>query len=112
MPSGIIQSQSIFATAFTAQAISTGGPWDVFGILSGANDKLAVHAINLAILSSAAISGSVGVQVFRGSTASSTSGSASVANIRAGQPNAITDPSSVTLPSFVSSQHGISITAL
>ncbi len=99
MPSGLINSQSIFATSFTAQAISTAGVWDVFGIQAGANDKLAIHACNLSILSTGTPSGQTGVQLFRGSTASSTSGAATSVNLRAPQADGSTDPTSNMLPS-------------
>jgi hypothetical protein len=40
MASGYINSQSIFATAFNCQAISTSDARDVFGLLASPSDKV------------------------------------------------------------------------
>ena len=70
---------------------------DLWGLLAGGSDKVAIHEIRLGLVSTGTVSGQIGVTLLRGSTASSTSGSAIVNNLK-GQSGTIIDPSSVTLP--------------
>jgi hypothetical protein len=92
---GYLNSQSVFSSPFTAFAATTAGGYDLWGILAGPSDKVALHEIRLGVSSTALVA--FGIQLLRGSTASSTSGSAIVNNLK-GQAGAVTDPSSVTLP--------------
>lgn len=94
--SGDVQGQ-MYTAAFAAVSMST-NPTDVFGILASSNSKVRVHEIRLGMQSSGPVNQVLGVQILRGSTASSTSAAITPTYID-GSTLATVAVSSVTQPS-------------
>jgi hypothetical protein len=86
----------IFSAAFQTTALTT-NPHDAFGILAPTNSRVVIHEIVLAQPTTEAPD-RLGVQLLRGSTASSTSAAITPRNIM-GHALAPSAGSSVTLPS-------------
>jgi hypothetical protein len=92
---------NVFSISFSAQTLSTGGQWDLFGVYASTGPITRVELVSLDIgFSSSAISTNpqaLGISLLRGSTASSTS-TASALNLK-GWANSPTAASSATGPS-------------
>jgi hypothetical protein len=86
----------LYVAAFSAVSMST-NPFDAVGILAPANSRVVVHEVRLGMQSSAPPTQGIGIQLLRGSTASSTS-AAIVPRHLHGWASAPTAGSSVTLP--------------
>jgi len=101
----------IFTASFAAVAMTT-NPADVFGILPSSLSRVRVISARLGALSSAPVAQQLGVQIWRGSTASSTSAAITPVNIE-GHTGAVAAGSSVTAPSsgLVSTTSALSLHA-
>lgn len=84
-------------TASFAAATMTTNPTDVFGILASSLSRVRIISVELGAQSSAPVAQMLGVQIWRGTTASSTSVAIVPTNIE-GHTGAVAAGSSVTLP--------------
>jgi hypothetical protein len=101
----------IYTASFAAVSMTT-NPADVFGILASTLSRVRVISVELGAQSSAPVAQMLGVQVWRGSTASSTSAAITPTNIE-GHTGALSAGSSVTQPSsgIVSTTSAVSLFA-
>lgn len=86
----------IYKAAFSSTALST-NPHDLIGILASSLSRVAIHEITIAQPSTDSAYDSLGIQILRGSTASSTSAAITPRHI-SGHSGSPTAGSSVTLP--------------
>jgi hypothetical protein len=92
---------NLFSVSFSAQALSTGGQWDLWGLFASTSTITRIELVSIDLgFSTSAISATpqaLGISLLRGSSASSTS-PASAVNLK-GWANAPTAVSSATGPS-------------
>ncbi len=89
-------SGSVFTASFRSTGLTAGTPHDFFGLLAPSDSKVRIREISINAVSSDQTS--IGVQLLRGSTASSTSAAISPVNLK-GWSGAVAAGSSVTAPS-------------
>ncbi len=90
----------LYAASFEASAVSTVGPFDLFGLTPSSSSRVVIHEIDLSYLSTntQASEQIMGISVYRGSTAASTSAAITPVNYK-GHATAPAAVSSVTGPS-------------
>lgn len=92
-----VNAGPVYTASFTATALTT-NPYDLFGLLPSTASQVLIHEITVGNISTGPATEAVGMTLWRGSTASSTSAAITPRDIR-GYTGTPTAGSSVTAPS-------------